>query len=124
MHANAPSVQIVARAGCDRHPLDPGDPEDRLTLLSYIWPDELDRIERMRRALDIAASDPPTVAAQAASAWLGSQLAISTEGELTVVWQSIFRQYVDSDEWAAVEVRQRRPWDGGWLLGCRFAAPN
>lgn len=39
-----------------------GNPEDRVTLLSYIWPDEL-----------------------------------------TVIWHSVFRQYIEAQEWAAIE---------------------
>ena len=41
--AAAARMRIINRAGCDRSPLDAGDPEDQLTLLSYIWPDELKR---------------------------------------------------------------------------------
>jgi hypothetical protein len=115
--AAARRLQIVARAGCDRQPLDPRDPGDRLTLLSYIWPDEPERMQRMRAALDLAAKSPVSVTGQPASQWLPSALAKSRRGELTVIWQSIFRQYVDPDEWAAIEevvrpaaqVRQKRP---------------
>ena len=54
-------LRIVSRAGCDRAPLDPRDPEHRLRLESYIWPDELERLRRLRAALDQAAGDPPPV---------------------------------------------------------------
>lgn len=94
---------IRARAGCDRNPLDVRRPEDRLALLSYIWPDESERLERMRLALQIALKAPPAVAAQPASAWLPDALQAREPDELTVVWQSIFRQYVDPGEWAAIE---------------------
>lgn len=57
-------LRIVARAGCDVAPLDPRLPDDQLTLLSYIWPDELHRIERMRAALSVAARDPVPVVAR------------------------------------------------------------
>lgn len=111
-------LRIVARAGCDEHPLDPRDPDDRLTLLSYIWPDELSRIDRMKAALVLAAGSPVPLVAQPASQWLEGALAGAEDGELTVIWQSIFRQYVSPDEWAAIEQAVRHT-DGGrsvvWL---------
>ena len=36
----------------------PPRPEDRLTLLSYVWPDQLDRIERLQAAFEIGARVP------------------------------------------------------------------
>jgi hypothetical protein len=99
----ARALRIVERAGCDLAPLDPGRPEDQVRLLSYIWPDELDRIERVRAALAIAAAEPLQVAARPASAWLEEQLRRERGDALTVVWHSIVRQYVPASEWDAVE---------------------
>jgi hypothetical protein len=42
----------------------------RLTLRSYLWPDELDRLARADAALDVAARHPPPVTACAAERWL------------------------------------------------------
>ncbi len=100
-------LRIVSRAGCDHHPLDPRDLEDRLALLSYIWPDELERIERMKAALELASSSPVPITAQSAREWLEGALDAAGEDQLTVVWQSIFRQYVGADEWAAIEDTMR-----------------
>ena len=99
----AAALRIVARAGCDMAPLDPRRPDDQLTLLSYIWPDELHRIERMRAALAVAEHDPVPVAAQPGSQWLPEALAAAGDGELVVVWHSVMRQYVEPEEWAAIE---------------------
>jgi len=101
--AAAASLRIAARAGCDIAPLDPRLPDDQLTLLSYIWPDELHRIERMRAALSVAARDPVPVVARPGSEWLREALAAVQDGELAVVWHSVMRQYVEPGEWAAIE---------------------
>jgi hypothetical protein len=101
--AAAAALQIVARAGCDVAPLDPRLPDDQLTLLSYIWPDELPRIERMRAALSVAARDPVTVTRRRGSEWLPDALAAAQDDELVVVWHSVMRQYVDHEEWAVIE---------------------
>jgi hypothetical protein len=99
----ASALRIAERAGCDLAPLDPARRDDQLTLLSYIWPDELDRVERLRAALSVAARDPVPIVAQAASEWLPGALDTSRDDELTVVWHSVMRQYVDAEEWAAIE---------------------
>jgi hypothetical protein len=99
----AAALRITARAGCDIAPLDPTQPDDQLTLLSYIWPDEPHRIERMRAALSVAAREPIPVAARRGSEWLPEMLGNGREGELTVVWHSVMRQYVEPEEWAAIE---------------------
>jgi hypothetical protein len=99
----AASLHITARAGCDVAPLDPRVPEDQLTLLSYIWPDEPSRIERLRAALSLAARDPAPIAARGGAEWLREAMATAGEGELVVVWHSVVRQYLDAGEWAAIE---------------------
>jgi hypothetical protein len=101
--AASTQLRIVGRAGCDPAPLDPTDADDRLTLLSYIWPDELDRVQRLLAALSVAARDPVRIVAQRASEWLPGALGASGDGELTVVWHSVMRQYVEPEEWAAIE---------------------
>jgi hypothetical protein len=101
--AAARSLRVPARGGCDLAPLDPSRPEHRLRLLSYIWPDELQRIERARTALDVAAESPIPVQERAASAWLAEQLAGPADGQLTAVWHSVVRQYVPTAEWDSVQ---------------------
>ncbi|HUA49406.1 MAG TPA: DUF2332 domain-containing protein [Solirubrobacteraceae bacterium] len=101
--AAAAALRIVARGGCDVAPMDPRAPDDQLTLLSYIWPDELPRIDRLRAALSVAAEDPVPVTARLGSEWLPEVLADRREGELVVVWHSVIRQYVAPEEWAAIE---------------------
>jgi hypothetical protein len=101
--ATASALRIVGRAGCDLSPLDPTRADDQLTLLSYIWPDELHRIDRMRAALSAAERDPVPVVERRGSDWLAETLGTGTDGELTVVWHSVMRQYVDIDEWEAIE---------------------
>jgi len=67
---------VASRAGCDIAPLDVRDPERRLTLLSFVWPDQRQRFERLHAALDIATTDPtynPPSQADAAE-WIDDQL--------------------------------------------------
>lgn len=100
-------LELVARAGCDLAPLDPARAEDRLRLLSYMWPDEHWRVDRARIALELAGRSPAPVAREPASSWLAAQLGHASDGALTVVWHSIVRQYVPEEEWAAVQAAIR-----------------
>jgi hypothetical protein len=97
-------LRIAGRAGCDAAPLDVTLAEDRLSLLSYIWADELHRIERMRTALELAAAAAPApVQERSAGDWLAGALAAGGDGELIVVWHSLFRQYVAQEEWRRLQ---------------------
>src|SRR4051794_21335604 len=70
----APLV-VAQRAGCDTNPLDPGRPEDRERLLSYIWPDQNDRLNVTKKALDEASAASWRVERADAAAWVESNLA-------------------------------------------------
>ena len=91
-------VEVVDRLGCDPAPLDPGSTEDRLTLTSYVWADQVDRFERLRGALDVASRHPQRVERLPASAFLERELAEPRTGLLTVVWHSVVRQYLAPQE--------------------------
>src|SRR5262249_55747231 len=40
-------AKIVERRGCDALPIDPGTEEGRLTLQSYVWPDQVERFRQL-----------------------------------------------------------------------------
>jgi hypothetical protein len=89
---------IAERSGCDLHPLDPGLAEDRLRLMSSVWADQPERLERLRPAFDVAASVPAAVDEASAAPWLERRLATPREGVATVVFHSVVLQYLDQDE--------------------------
>lgn len=53
--------QIVWRAGLDLNPLDAGDPDEAAWLETLIWPEQEERRNRLRLALDIVAEKRPTI---------------------------------------------------------------
>ncbi len=91
--------QVVERRGCDLAPVDVTTAEGRLRLRSFVWPFHLDRHERLSRALEIAQREPPRVDSGSAGEWLEAQLEQPVAADvLTLVWQSITRQYWPSAE--------------------------
>jgi hypothetical protein len=93
-------AEVVSRKGCDANPLDPTTDEGRLTLASYVWGDHVERLARLRGALDVAARVPATVERAGALEFLTREL---TTDVTTLVWHSVVWQYVDPAERAAVE---------------------
>lgn len=97
--ADSPArVEVASRRGCDAAPVDPTAPEGALTLLSYVWPDQRPRVERLRAALDFAPMVPVRIDREMAAAWLGRQLAEPAPGRATVVFHSLVAQYLDDEE--------------------------
>ncbi|MDT5223831.1 MAG: hypothetical protein QOG19_1238 [Mycobacterium sp.] len=97
------AVRIVERHGYDISPLDVAGvtaTAEELTVLSYVWPDQDARMERLRGAIAVARDVPAQLERRtAADAVTGLTLA---DGALTVLWHSITWQYLSADERAAV----------------------
>ncbi|HYP56322.1 MAG TPA: DUF2332 domain-containing protein, partial [Solirubrobacterales bacterium] len=94
-------VAIASRHGCDAAPVDPTTPEGALTLVSYVWPDQRQRVERLRAAIGLAAEVPVAVDRENAASWVERQLREPVAGQATIVFHSLVAQYL-SDEEAAV----------------------
>ncbi|MEU0883003.1 DUF2332 domain-containing protein [Lentzea sp. NPDC005914] len=87
-------LRVVGRAGCDLTPVDVSTEDGRLHLSSFVWADQVDRLNRLRDALDLAATDPVKVDRSAGPEWLAKHLARAERDVLTVVWHSVVWQYV------------------------------
>lgn len=106
---------IVDRRGCDLSPVDPTTPAGRLRLRSFVWPFHVERHVRLSAALEIAARHPVPVDVASAGEWLEARLSADIPDDVvTVVWQSITRQYWPAGESARVRealaaAARRRP---------------
>jgi hypothetical protein len=90
-------LEVVERAGCDRSPIDPTSEDGRLRLLSYVWPDQVERIHRLEAAIEVARAVTARVEQASADAWVRQQLAEPRSGTATVVTHSIVLQYLGTD---------------------------
>jgi hypothetical protein len=88
-------ARVVERTGCDPNPLDPTTDDGRLTLVSFVWPDQAERLALLRAACDVARRVPASVEQASAPHWLARMLAAPAEGVATVVYHSIVFQYID-----------------------------
>jgi hypothetical protein len=94
---------VVERAGCDLAPVDPTTAEGQLVLTSYVWPDQAERLARLRGALAVASEVPANVEAAGAVDFL-DRLTLR-DGTTTVVWHSVMWQYLGAAERARAEAR-------------------
>ncbi|MCV7198538.1 DUF2332 domain-containing protein [Mycobacterium angelicum] len=102
-HGAAPPpgvVQIVERHGYDIAPIDVTGADGELSVLSYVWPDQAARLNRLRGAIAVARDVPARLEQRSAAEAVG-ELKLA-EGALTVLWHSITWQYLSVGERAAI----------------------
>lgn len=95
------AVVVAERGGCDPAPLDPTSPDGRLTLTSFVWPDQTERLARLRGALAAAVGSPVAVDAEGLATWLPRRLAEPVRGIATVVFSSTVAPYLTPADLAA-----------------------
>ncbi|MGH3315615.1 MAG: DUF2332 domain-containing protein [Nocardioidaceae bacterium] len=96
-------VEVVSRLGCDLAPADVATPEGRLTLTSYVWPDQVERIDRLRAALRVAQVWPVEVRRQDAVTFVDRLDLV--DDTVTVLWHSLLWQYLPEPQQREVAAR-------------------
>lgn len=95
----APRPLVVAdRSGVDRNPLDPANPAHAFRLMSYLWPDQPERMALTRGAVTLASTRPDE---GDAAPWLERRLSTRRPGRLHVVFTTIAWQYFPPETQAA-----------------------
>jgi hypothetical protein len=89
-------VEVVGRKGCDLGPIDPTSSEGSLTLRSFVWADQAARFKLLEGAIEVARKVPVEVERVDAATFLERELASARTGVATVVYHSVFMQYVDA----------------------------
>jgi hypothetical protein len=89
-------VKIAERRGCDASPIDPCTEEGRLTLESYVWPDQVERFRQLAAAIEVVRRVPAEVDQANAVDWVESALVNCVPGVTSVVYHSIVWQYLSN----------------------------
>ena len=103
----AAPIRVVSSAACDRKPIDLADPLQQRRLKSYLWPDQTERIERFDTAVAMALAARTRVETADAAVW-AAERAAPAEGVATVVYHSIFWQYLPAETQAALRAALER----------------
>lgn len=97
------SLQVIERVGADLFPIDPTTESGAIRLMSYVWPDQLARLRRLRGAIEVAGAHPARLVRSSAADLLDT---LEPEpGALTVLWHSVMWQYLTVDEQDRVTAR-------------------
>ena len=94
-------INVHKRLGCDISPVDVVTEQNRL--LSYVWPDQLLRLERIRAAISVTQKFSPTIAKMEASSWLKRLNKQSDRERTQVFYHSIIWQYFSPAQKKAFE---------------------
>lgn len=86
-------VRVIEKGACDRRPTDLADAAQRRRLLACIWPDMFERLERSRRAIELALELGVQVDEADALDWTRARIR-PQPGAATVLFHSIFWQYL------------------------------
>lgn len=87
-------IVIANQAACDIAPIDLAAEGAALCLMSYVWPDQRERLERLRAAIALAQRLHLHVDASDALPWVQARLATPRPGVATVLYHSVMWQYM------------------------------
>jgi hypothetical protein len=91
-------VEVGRRIGIDRRPVDVTTDHGARLLEAFVWADQTDRLERVRRAIGIAREDPPRLLDGDYVEVLPALLAERDLERLTVVYHSVSTVYLRQEE--------------------------
>ncbi|HEV3155218.1 MAG TPA: DUF2332 domain-containing protein [Candidatus Baltobacteraceae bacterium] len=96
------ALPIVERRGCDLHPLDVRNPADANRLLSFIWPDQRERFDRVGQAIAVARHFSPAVDRANGVEWVARN-ALPRAGTCTVVFHSVILEHLTAADSVALQ---------------------
>jgi hypothetical protein len=123
---NGPSPAVGGRVGLELNPVNLADADDRDWLRALIWPDQVQRLRRLERAIELFAQEKPAIRAGDALALLPDVLAAVPTGQVPVVYHTIAvyqfsREMREALESILTVAGLRRPL---WRLSFEFDALN
>jgi hypothetical protein len=91
-------LRVASRAGCDVAPIDLADRRARLRLESFFWPDQTERLARLRAACEHTLRAGVRIERMRAADWLARELAVPASQHTRVLFHSVMWMYVPEDE--------------------------
>jgi hypothetical protein len=86
--------EIVARSGCDLHPLDVTRERDCLELRSFVWPDQVERFARLYAAIAVARRVPAEIERADFLEWIPRRV-MPRKNTVTVVMHSVVTEHLE-----------------------------
>lgn len=121
--------RVVERRGCDRSPIELAQPYAAERLISYVWPEQAERLARLEAAIALARLEKPQIDKEDAGVWLERQLAspaprVATVVVHTIVWQYFSKETAERAKAAIVAAGERASSEAplAWLSMEQYAA--
>jgi hypothetical protein len=92
------SPRVASRIGIDTNPLDVSTDDGARLLMSFVWTDQLERLQRLKRAIEALRRAPPELVQADFVELLPSVLAGRGSGALTVVFQTATLGYLQPEQ--------------------------
>ncbi|WP_327678434.1 DUF2332 domain-containing protein [Kitasatospora sp. NBC_00458] len=105
--------EVVWRAGVDLNPLDVADPQDVRWLEALVWPEQHERLARLRGAVRIARAEPPELVRGDLNETIRDLVAAAPAGATPVVFHSAVIAYLGPGERESFAATMRElacPW--------------
>ncbi|MDX2290822.1 MULTISPECIES: DUF2332 domain-containing protein [Streptomyces] len=105
--------EVVWRAGVDLNPLDVSEPQDVHWLECLVWPEQHERLARLRNAVGVARTEPPTLVRGDLDATIRDLVAAAPAGATPVVLHSAVLAYLPPEKRASFAATMRDlacPW--------------
>jgi hypothetical protein len=116
-------LAVGRRIGLDLHPVGLDEQGARL-LEAFVWPDQLERIERLRHAIDVARTCEIDLRKGDYVDLLPAVLAERRDDALMVVFHSVSTTYLDDDRYAQLVSTVTRGGADGPLAWISFEGPR
>jgi hypothetical protein len=103
-------VRVAQRCGCDVAPLDISMAPERARLVSYVWPDQTDRLARLETAIETALRDPPRLERMEAANWVEERIHATPDqpGRVRVLFHSVVWRYFSIETQQRIEAHMER----------------
>jgi hypothetical protein len=117
-------VQVRRRVGIDRRPVDVTTEHGARLLKAFVWADQPRRLERLRRAIEIARRDPPTLFEGNFVDVLPDVLERRDADALTIVYDSASIVYLQDEDEARLRETMARAGVRGGLAWVSYEIPE
>jgi hypothetical protein len=117
-------LDVARRRGVDRSPVDVTTEDGARLLQAFVWPDQVDRLERLRRAIEIVRERPPELVGGDYVELLPSLLRGRRDDALTVVFSSVSTVYLSEERYQELVRALARAGRDGPLAWLSFENPR
>jgi hypothetical protein len=117
-------LSVGRRRGVDLNPVDVTSDHGARLLQAFVWPDQVDRMERLRAAIELVRDEPPELVRGDYVELLPRLLEERRDDALTVVFDSVSTVYLDEERYQELVVALAQAGRDGPLAWLSLEGPR